>query len=500
MVHAIGKARIQHAETNKVYEIDASDIEFEITGYEDRKMGPEYSHEGHVDHPELGKLLWMLWEYPKGAEEDRETIVDPHKLLSDVDINFDGDVNDPTYELSSQERQSRIDEMVEWFLENFEDPAHQTPFESREGGYQWVRGGPYDAREQLSDNFWEESESLIEEAVAEIQSTGIVEWARVPGSSDFGPDEENLDAVTDSLDDELTQLINDLPSVLTDSAFELGDDGLVHMVTPAGALPPSGNIDLLDELRDAIEALVNSLAGTNGHPELLTAAERYLEVLAAGPVSISLLYARGVRLENAAHSARRSIDADELPTFSSSSEQHLASTLSLHATYIMSTPEGQELVDVAKAFQKPENDLETLTAAVNDLRSAIDAKPDLFGDDVRQFTGEVASDMGQGPHPARSTQVATITLGNLGANLLKLCVVGGGAALVVNGLSASIPGTIATEAITTGFNGVWAFLVANANTFHIMASALGPDLSWATPMANIFEKLRHIRLGDDKQI
>ena len=37
--------------------------------------------------------------------------------------------------------------MIEWFNQNFEDPAERTPYESAEGGYQWIWGGPYDARE-----------------------------------------------------------------------------------------------------------------------------------------------------------------------------------------------------------------------------------------------------------------------------------------------------------------------------------------------------------------
>ena len=33
---------------------------------------------------------------------------------------------------------------------NFEDPANETPYESSEGGYIYIWGGPYDALEQLS--------------------------------------------------------------------------------------------------------------------------------------------------------------------------------------------------------------------------------------------------------------------------------------------------------------------------------------------------------------
>ena len=48
----------------------------------------------------------------------------------------------------------RVEAMKEWFWENFEDPANETPYESREGGYQWIWGGPFDAR-PLAHDFME---------------------------------------------------------------------------------------------------------------------------------------------------------------------------------------------------------------------------------------------------------------------------------------------------------------------------------------------------------
>ncbi len=43
--------------------------------------------------------------------------------------------------------------MREWFLDNFEDPVHSLPYESREGGYIWIYGGPYDPHEELREKF-----------------------------------------------------------------------------------------------------------------------------------------------------------------------------------------------------------------------------------------------------------------------------------------------------------------------------------------------------------
>ena len=75
--------------------------------------------------------------------------------------------------------------LVEWFFERFENPAHRLPYESAEGGYQWIYGGPYDAREELSENFPDEGEDVIEAAVAEIESDGLTEWAPVSSPEDY---------------------------------------------------------------------------------------------------------------------------------------------------------------------------------------------------------------------------------------------------------------------------------------------------------------------------
>ena len=55
-------------------------------------------------------------------------------------------------QLGKYDKGVQTEAMRKWFFEHFEDPAHRTPYESREGGYQWIWGGPYDARERLKDN------------------------------------------------------------------------------------------------------------------------------------------------------------------------------------------------------------------------------------------------------------------------------------------------------------------------------------------------------------
>lgn len=81
--------------------------------------------------------------------------------------------------------------MLEWFYNNFEDPAERTPYETAEGGYQWIWGGPFEAHDELGGMFGGlASDALIEEAINEVQSNGLFEWAPTakPGDYDDGED------------------------------------------------------------------------------------------------------------------------------------------------------------------------------------------------------------------------------------------------------------------------------------------------------------------------
>jgi hypothetical protein len=73
--------------------------------------------------------------------------------------------------------------MVQWFFENYEDPAERTPFESAEGGYQFI-WGVVDAREELEERFPNASDEARDKAVKEIEQDGW-EWVPVPHPSDY---------------------------------------------------------------------------------------------------------------------------------------------------------------------------------------------------------------------------------------------------------------------------------------------------------------------------
>lgn len=75
-----------------------------------------------------------------------------------------------------------------WFRSNYEDPAHRTPYETAEGGYQWVWGGPFDAREELEGNFGGlASPEVIEELARELTHE-CWEWGPAERPEDYDVD------------------------------------------------------------------------------------------------------------------------------------------------------------------------------------------------------------------------------------------------------------------------------------------------------------------------
>jgi hypothetical protein len=84
--------------------------------------------------------------------------------------------------------------MIAWFQTHYEDPAESTPYDSAEGGYQYLGGGPCHAREELETYFEhelkaqfedDELEEIINAAVDKIEEGGMFDWAKVLGPDDF---------------------------------------------------------------------------------------------------------------------------------------------------------------------------------------------------------------------------------------------------------------------------------------------------------------------------
>lgn len=165
---------------------------------------------------------------------------DPYEFPSDDDL-----------EGMSEEEQ--IEALVEWFHWNFEDPAEMTPYETREGGYIYIWGGPYNASDALGEQFEEiVGYDVVQAATEIIQSDGLFDWA--PASRRLREEvelEESVEAIeTEDIEAAISTALdavvesakkvnahrggighNNPPEPIDDMAFDLADEARLFTST-----------------------------------------------------------------------------------------------------------------------------------------------------------------------------------------------------------------------------------------------------------------------------
>jgi hypothetical protein len=189
-----------------------------------------------------------------------------------VSLNLMDKLFKPEHEIEGLTGDELKEVIKGWFLSNFEDPAENTPYE---GGYLYIWGGPYDAREQIGDYFGGRvAEEIINEVVEDLERI-VVDWA--PSSNriyDEDPPEEgyvNLQAALDNLEIQLGQVRAVSPAI--------GDNNPPEDI---GAPPYSTDDEV--EIREIIEIL------RAPEPVLIRNADKALE-------AASLLKFRADRIE-----------------------------------------------------------------------------------------------------------------------------------------------------------------------------------------------------------
>jgi len=88
-VYCRGTAWIRHSATGDIYIIESDDLDWDAVRSDERQLGPEIQYEAVVEHPQLGRLTWGLWEYPVGAERYNNTDAGPHEVIADFDYGLD---------------------------------------------------------------------------------------------------------------------------------------------------------------------------------------------------------------------------------------------------------------------------------------------------------------------------------------------------------------------------------------------------------------------------
>lgn len=232
-----GTAIIRHKDTGQVFEIEADEISdlWDSVGADEEPMGIRTTWEASIELPELGTLTWQLWEYPEGAFNGTDTDVYGHELVSDFQITLE---HDPDESDALEADEAAIEEMMEWFHQNYEDPANRVPYESAEGGYQWIYGGPETPEGALGDNFGSVYRgNLIEQAATKItDDSGIYDWSPIPGADWAGDDQPKDESPMERRERLAAEIAADAASILQilrplveieENAREDRGDGLV---------------------------------------------------------------------------------------------------------------------------------------------------------------------------------------------------------------------------------------------------------------------------------
>lgn len=108
--------------------------------------------------------------------------------------------NVPLKSLQYISKANQLEVMRDWFFDNFEDPANSCPYESKEGGYAYIYGGPYEASEELQAMFEGYVKfDYIQELADELQDQ-CYEWSGNSQNVSDWYDEDLYDAVTSSED------------------------------------------------------------------------------------------------------------------------------------------------------------------------------------------------------------------------------------------------------------------------------------------------------------
>jgi hypothetical protein len=162
-------------------------------------------------------------------------------------------------------KKKRIGIATAWFLQNYEDPANKTPYESREGGYQYIWGGPYDAADEIGSEFGNAlSDSEIEAAVEQVQEDGIYDWApaRIGEDTDMDDATEETISIGHPLEQErrkeVLKRLDDLDQAI--ASYTSKPPGLGHN-NPPEALPIEGAISIeIHELHIHVHELKQAFA------------------------------------------------------------------------------------------------------------------------------------------------------------------------------------------------------------------------------------------------
>lgn len=174
---------------NTSYSLGCEELDWNQVNGSERGMGAEIEHEAeyyetcHNCSNEMS-ITFNSWEYPIGTVSHNDVSI--HGIINlEGTCSFSPEEENPHYQI--EERDNAIEEMKDWFFENYDDPANFLPYNGREGGYQYLFGGPYELNNVLYDQFgYEYSDDYIQSVIEIIENEfGNMSWGKKFDEDDY---------------------------------------------------------------------------------------------------------------------------------------------------------------------------------------------------------------------------------------------------------------------------------------------------------------------------
>lgn len=460
-----GIAVIEHTDTGVQYEIEADELEWEVTGSSEGGMGPEYNYEAEIEHEALGRLVWGLGEYPVGIEDYRNYDFGKHKLIENLEYRLQHSDEGDEYSRDTSFEEywdGLISEIVKWAEDQFGSHLEEL--------------GPYEVHQAIEKRFKSASDELLVEAMERIELNNNLDWGR----EDFLYDDDVEKVEKPKWE------ITELPQQVNSPQFEIGADGRIQFAL-TGELNQSelkSLEGLLTALTEAVEDAVAGLLGTNAHTSILSRIHGYQEILSKRPLAIDLLFASGVRLENARSRLFIDIEAGELPKLPANADEALSTLLDLHGVVITSTERGRQLLQHSMQYANKQMPSEKEKAIYQQIAKAMSAAKGVISDEVAEYINQVVSEMGQGPHPERSMAIATSGINNVLSMVATIVLPTIGTDVLV--------GMGAVEALNPVLNASFAFVNDTLPVIREYTGFVGVDMSWLSGFVSRFENRQNV--------
>ena len=198
-------------------------------------------------------------------------------------------------QLKRLSKKRQLEVMEAWFRSKYQDPAHDTPHNTREGGYQYIWGGPYDASDELQNEFGGVIRYEVIEKLVDSLQDETIDWAPIdhgepdndpPDTVDFGPEEDVPDSVIPASDAEqrkdILRRIEAVEAALRDLQPVHGGIGHNHPPeTPEEAKQPVLTEGEQLEAAEALQGLREAV--TSSEPDMLVVEQKkgFLKKIAA---------------------------------------------------------------------------------------------------------------------------------------------------------------------------------------------------------------------------